>query len=53
MIQHTVVDGVFSLRLVWRLQVLLLTKQLSNLAGNLWWQSLQNRRAERNEWLGK
>jgi len=28
-----------------------LTKQLTTIAGNLWFRSLQNARAERNEWL--
>ena len=28
-----------------------LTKQLTNIAGNLWFRSLQNARAERNEML--
>lgn len=38
-------------RLVHSLQLLPLSKQLTNLAGNLWNMSLQNKRAERNEML--
>ena len=48
---HTLCDSLLAVRLAWRLQVLPLTRQLSNLAGNLWANSLLNKRAERNEWL--
>jgi DNA polymerase alpha subunit A len=48
---HTLCDALLSIRIAWKLQVLPLTRQLTNLAGNLWSNSLLNKRAERNEWL--
>lgn len=38
-------------QLMMHLQIIPLTKQLTTIAGNLWFRSLQNARAERNEWL--
>ena len=38
-------------KLMNHLQIIPLTKQLTTIAGNLWFRSLQNARAERNEWL--
>ena len=44
-------DAFLSLQLMFRIMVLPLTKQLTNLAGNLWTKSLQGKRAERIEYL--
>eukprot|EP00743_Colponemidia_sp_Colp-15_P005940 GILK01006386.1.p1 GENE.GILK01006386.1~~GILK01006386.1.p1 ORF type:complete len:1470 (-),score=342.66 GILK01006386.1:187-3951(-) len=51
LILHTENDAFLSFELMFKLQVLPLTKQLTCLAGNLWARSLQNARAERNEFL--
>eukprot|EP00927_Polykrikos_kofoidii_P016718 TRINITY_DN17573_c0_g1_i1.p1 TRINITY_DN17573_c0_g1~~TRINITY_DN17573_c0_g1_i1.p1 ORF type:complete len:1510 (-),score=291.86 TRINITY_DN17573_c0_g1_i1:58-4050(-) len=49
--ERTFHNSLTSARLVHSLQILPLTKQLTNLAGNTWNASLQNKRAERNEYL--
>jgi len=51
LLQHTEHDARLALRLMFALQVLPLTKQLTNLAGNLWSRSLRGARAERIEYL--
>jgi DNA polymerase elongation subunit (family B) len=51
LLQHTEFDARLALRLMFVLQVLPLTKQLTNLAGNLWSRSLRGARAERIEYL--
>lgn len=49
--QHTENDAYLALQLMFKLQILPLTKQLTNLAGNLWARSLKGARAERIEYL--
>jgi len=44
-------DAFLSMQLMFKMMVLPLTKQLTNLAGNLWCKSLQGKRAERIEFL--
>ena len=44
-------DAFVALQLMFKLQVLPLTRQLTSLAGNLWSKSLQGKRAERIEYL--
>ena len=50
-VEHTERDAFLTLELMFKLAILPLTKQLTNIAGNLWFRSLQNARAERNEML--
>ncbi len=51
MVEHTEKDSYFTFMLMLHLSIIPLTKQLTNIAGNLWYRSLQNARAERNEML--
>ncbi|CAJ0625395.1 13129_t:CDS:10, partial [Entrophospora sp. SA101] len=51
LVLHCQFDSVLSARLMYELQILLLTKQLTSLAGNLWPKTLTGGRAERNEYL--
>eukprot|EP00929_Paragymnodinium_shiwhaense_P041782 TRINITY_DN216_c0_g1_i1.p1 TRINITY_DN216_c0_g1~~TRINITY_DN216_c0_g1_i1.p1 ORF type:complete len:1469 (-),score=432.52 TRINITY_DN216_c0_g1_i1:368-4774(-) len=51
LIELTANNAVCTVHLAHSLQILPLTKQLTNLAGNVWNASLQNKRADRNEFL--
>eukprot|EP00388_Colpodella_angusta_P035962 GDKK01037567.1.p1 GENE.GDKK01037567.1~~GDKK01037567.1.p1 ORF type:complete len:1425 (-),score=384.28 GDKK01037567.1:57-4331(-) len=49
--KHALTDCSLSLRLAEKIGALPLSKELTVIAGNLWYRSLQGARAERNEWL--
>lgn len=51
MVDHTTQDAFITSRIMFRLQIIPLTKHLTCIAGNTWIKSLQNARAERNEML--
>jgi DNA polymerase alpha subunit A len=51
LIQHTEFDSFLSSALMFKIQLLPLTNQLTRLAGNLWSRTLCGARADRNEYL--
>lgn len=51
LVKHTETDAYLSAMIMFKIQVLPLSKQITNLAGNLWSRTLIGGRAERNEML--
>ncbi|KAK0558719.1 DNA-directed DNA polymerase alpha catalytic subunit pol1 [Tilletia horrida] len=50
-VKHCEADSYFQMALTGKVQILPLTKQLTNLAGNSWQRTLNGGRAERNEYI--
>lgn len=50
-VRHCEVDAFFQMAIASKVQLLALTKQLTNLAGNSWSRTLNGGRAERNEYI--
>ncbi|KAE8232931.1 hypothetical protein CF326_g2033 [Tilletia indica] len=50
-VKHCEADSYFQMALTAKVQILPLTKQLTNLAGNSWQRTLNGGRAERNEYI--
>ena len=50
-VRHCEVDAFFQMAMACKMQLLALTKQLTNLAGNAWSRTLNGGRAERNEYI--
>ncbi len=51
LIKHTTFDAMLAAMLMFKIQILPLSKQLTNLAGNLWSKTITGARADRNEHL--